>query len=76
MEPFVESLGEEDIAGKPVVLFGSYDWGDGQWMRDWEERMKGKGALLVDRGMIIHNTPDEEGLARCIGLGQKLASYK
>ncbi len=45
-------------------------------MRDWEERMKEKGALLVDRGLIIHNTTDEEGLAKCIELGQKLASYK
>lgn len=76
MEPFVEALEEKELAGKPLVLFGSYDWGDGQWMRDWEERMKGKGALLIESGLIIQNTPDDEGLARCTELGQRLASYK
>lgn len=76
MEPFVESLEEKDLAGKPLVLFGSYDWGDGQWMRDWEERMKEKDALLIESGLIIQSTPDDEGLARCMELGQRLASYK
>lgn len=76
MEPFVDSLGDKELAGKPLVLFGSYDWGDGQWMRDWEERMKEKGALLLDSGLIIQNTPDDEGAARCIELGQRLAFFK
>ncbi len=36
-EPFFTEL-EGDLAGKQVALFGSYGWGDGEWMRDWEER--------------------------------------
>ncbi len=72
MEPFVQAL-ESAISGKRLALFGSYDWGDGQWMRDWEERMKGCGAILADSGLIVHNTPDEDGLSQCRELGRKLA---
>ena len=73
MEPFVESLKEVDFAGKTVVLFGSYDWGDGEWMKDWDERMTGYGATLLDEGLIIHLTPDDEGIDRCKEIGEKLA---
>ncbi|ATW27548.1 flavodoxin [Candidatus Formimonas warabiya] len=74
MEPFVTDLEKEQLAGKPFVLFGSYDWGDGQWMLDWQERMKRKGVRLVDEGLILQNTPDEDGLAECRELGVRLAS--
>ena len=49
MEPFVEEL-EPLVSGKKILLFGSYGWGDGEWMRDWAERMKKAGAVLVRRG--------------------------
>ncbi|BBB92148.1 MAG TPA: flavodoxin [Methylomusa anaerophila] len=74
MEPFIHSLEGENLAGKPLALFGSYDWGDGQWMRDWTERMKNQGAALVDNGLIIQSTPDDAGEAKCKELGAKLAS--
>lgn len=74
MEPFVQSLTGEDLKGKPVVLFGSYDWGDGQWMRDWTDRMAKLGALLVEEGLTVQNTPGEDELARCRQLGIKLVS--
>ncbi|EMS72436.1 flavodoxin [Ruminiclostridium cellobioparum] len=74
MEPFVQSLEDLDLKGKPMVLFGSYDWGDGQWMFDWEERMTGLGVKLAGDGLKVHITPDEEGLKLCRELGQKLAS--
>lgn len=74
MEPFVESLESENLSGKPVVLFGSFDWGDGQWMQDWTERMEKMGARLLAEGLTVQNTPDEEGLALCRALGAKLAS--
>ncbi len=75
MEPFVEALNNEKIKGKPVALFGSYDWGDGEWMRNWEERMKGYGANVIEEGLIINLTPDEEGLNKCKQLGENLAKY-
>lgn len=74
MEPFVESLESENLSGKPVVLFGSFDWGDGQWMQDWAERMEKMGIRLLAEGLTVQNTPDEEGLALCRALGAKLAS--
>jgi flavodoxin short chain len=74
MEPFVQSLETENLKSKPMVLFGSYDWGDGQWMREWDERMKKLGVNLVDEGLIMQNTPDENGLAQCRQLGAKLAN--
>ncbi|WP_432662885.1 flavodoxin [Wukongibacter baidiensis] len=73
MEPFIESLKDIDFTGKKVALFGSYDWGDGEWMRDWEERMKGYGANIVDEGLIIHLTPDDDGVEKCKDLGDSLA---
>ena len=71
MEPFVASL-EKVVAGKPLVLFGSYDWGNGEWMKDWEERMKGYGANLAAEGLIVNLTPSDEDLHACKELGAKL----
>ena len=71
MEPFVESIADA-VKGKKVVLFGSYDWGDGQWMRDWQERMKGYGADVVKEGLIANLEPDADALAACKELGKAL----
>ncbi len=72
MEPFVESL-EGNVDGKPVALFGSYGWGNGEWMEDWEERMQTYGANIVADSLIINETPDEAGLADCKALGEAAA---
>lgn len=74
MEPFIEALEGLDLTGKPLALFGSYDWGDGQWMRDWQERMEGKGLRIVAPGLTIQNTPEEAGLEECRELGKQLAA--
>ncbi len=74
MEPFVAAIAPEALAGKPLALFGSYDWGDGQWMRDWEERMAATSAKLIDGGLTIRSTPDADGLEQCKALGAKLAA--
>ncbi|MDR1389624.1 MAG: flavodoxin [Treponema sp.] len=73
MEPFIGSLTQAELGGKTLGLFGSYDWGDGQWMRDWEERMKGLGANVESEGLITQLVPDEAVLAKCLELGKKLA---
>lgn len=74
MEPFVMEV-EGFAAGKKIGLFGSYGWGDGQWMRDWEERMMTAGAEIVGReGVICQETPDDETLAACVELGKSLAA--
>lgn len=72
-EPFY-SANESKLAGKNVALFGSYDWGDGEWMRLWADRVKAAGANVVGgEGLIANNTPDEDALAKCKALGEKLA---
>ena len=72
-EPFFAGI-EDKISGKKIALFGSYDWGDGEWMRLWADRVKAAGANIVDgEGLICNNTPDDEGLAKCRALGEKLA---
>lgn len=74
MEPFVMEV-ETFAQGKKIALFGSYGWGDGQWMRDWEERMQAAGAEVIGReGLIVHETPDAEGEAACIALGKEMAA--
>ena len=74
MEPFMCEL-EGSLAGKSVGLFGSYGWGDGQWMRDWEERCKAAGAAVVGgEGVICQETPDDGAIARCRALGRSLAA--
>ena len=73
-EPFFSEL-EASLAGKKVALFGSYGWGDGQWMREWQERAVSAGAQLCGgEGLILNETPDADGLAACQKLGADLAA--
>lgn len=73
MEPFMCEL-EKQLSGKNVALFGSYGWGDGSWMRDWEERVKAAGAnLVMGEGVIANDEPDEEAVEKCKALGKALA---
>lgn len=70
-EPFVEEISSK-ISGKKVALFGSYGWGDGKWMRDWQERMESLGCTLIADGLIIQNEP-EDNSPECIELGMTIA---
>ena len=75
MEPFVSEL-EGSVGGKTIALFGSYGWGDGQWMRDWCERAKEDGAVLFnEEGLICNETPDDDAQAACRKLGADLAAW-
>ena len=74
MEPFIEEV-EKFAKGKNIALFGSYGWGDGEWMREWESRMLDAGANVLNReGLICHETPDDDALEDCRSLGKQLAS--
>ena len=73
-EPFFSAI-ENKLSGKTVALFGSYGWGDGQWMRDWCERCKAIGAeVLGGEGVIANDAPDADALAKCKALGEALAN--
>ena len=74
-EPFFTEL-ERRLSGRPVALFGSYGWGDGQWMRDWCARCDDAGATLLDeQGLMVNEAPDEEGREACRDLGRRLAAW-
>lgn len=60
------------LKGKNIALFGSYGWGDGEWMRSWEELCANDGMKLVCDSVICNETPDEEALAACRSLGAAL----
>ena len=71
MEPFVEAV-ESFAEGKKIALFGSYGWGDGEWMRNWEESCKEAGANLVCDSVICQEEPDDEATDACKALGAAL----
>ena len=73
MEPFIAKLSKAELEGKPLGLFGSYDWGDGQWMRSWVGRMKELGANVDGDGIIAQLEPDKDALDKCLELGKRLA---
>ena len=74
MEPFVNEV-VEFAAGKKIALFGSYGWGDGQWMRDWEKRMIGAGAQIINgEGLIVQYSPEDSAIEDCKKLGKELAA--
>ena len=56
-EPFLARI-EGSLGGRKLALFGSYGWGDGQWMRDWSERMEKSGAVLVAEGLMVNDGPE------------------
>ena len=71
MEPFVTEL-EGCVAGKTIGLFGSYGWGDGEWMRTWESDCDSAGVNLVCESVICTETPDDAALEACRALGKAL----
>ena len=70
MEPFVQEV-EKFASGKKIGLFGSYDWGDGEWMRRWEASMKEAGADVAGT-VIANNEPDDEDQANLAELAKAL----
>ena len=64
---------EGKLSGKPIALFGSYGWGDGEWMSTWEGTCRSDGADLVCDSVICQEAPDADALDACRNLGAKLA---
>ena len=73
-EPMFDGC-KDALKGKNIALFGSYGWGDGQWMRDWVDRMTAAGATVVNgEGVICQEAPDDAALDACKDLGKQLAA--
>ena len=71
-EPMFESC-KPALKGKTIALFGSYGWGDGEWMRTWEDDCRASGAVLACDSVICNDAPDDEALEACKALGASLA---
>ena len=72
MRPFMDKVNPL-LAGKNVVLFGSYEWADGEWMRLWQEEVEDTGAKLLADGFAAYDDPDQDALEECESLGRDLA---
>lgn len=73
MEPFMCDL-ENGIAGKQIVLFGSYGWGNQEWMRDWEDRVNMAGASVINGvGIAVNGAPGDDAIEQCKEAGRVLA---
>lgn len=70
-EPLFTSC-ESELKDKKIALFGSYGWGDGEWMRSWEETSKNYGAVLVCESVICNDAPDDDAISDCKALGAAL----
>lgn len=70
-EPMFASV-ESSLNGKRIAIFGSYGWGDGQWMRDWEARVQNDGVILVE-SLMANEYPDDTASEQCELLGSRLA---
>lgn len=64
---------EQSLKGKKIALFGSYGWGDGEWMRSWEEKCNEIGANIACDSVICNDAPDDEAVSACEALGAELA---
>lgn len=71
-EPLFDSC-KSSLKGKNVALFGSYGWGDGEWMRNWEERCVGDGALMACEPVICNDAPEDDTVVELNALGAALA---
>ena len=71
-EPMFETC-KARLSGKKIGLFGSYGWGDGEWMRNWEADCIALGAVMAGECVICQETPDADALAACEALGKALA---
>lgn len=71
-QPMFDDI-KNSLTGKKVALFGSYGWGDGEWMRNWQADCEELGIELVTDGVIANEAPDDEAMQKCIKLGKLLA---
>ena len=71
-EPMYQSV-RPGLGGKAVVLFGSYGWGDGEWMRNWAEDCESAGCRLVAEPVTVNGAPEGLDAEACKELGRVLA---
>ncbi|MBQ4014279.1 MAG: flavodoxin [Treponema sp.] len=73
VEEFFAAI-EGSISGKKIGIFGSYDWGDGKWLRDWADRIKSQGGVLVGEPLMVHLTPEADDVQKCASWAASMLS--
>ena len=73
VEEFFAAI-EGSISGKKIGIFGSYDWGDGKWLRDWADRIKSQGAVLLGEPLMVHLTPEADDVQKCASWAASMLS--
>ncbi len=68
-EPFFVNV-ESQLVNKDVLLFGSYGWGNGEWMEEWQQRCFQSGMNVVTTH-IVNETPDDTQLTEYREIGAK-----
>lgn len=71
-QPFIDEISTK-VSGKKVALFGSYGWGDGEWMRNFEDKMLDCGCTIIGTPLIIQNEPDDSD-KECIIFGREIVT--
>ena len=71
-EPMFECV-KKSLGGKAVALFGSYGWGDGEWMRNWEDDCRAAGISLACESVLVNGAPEGADAEACKELGKALA---
>ena len=71
-EPMFQSI-QSALAGKKVALFGSYGWGGGEWMQNWEQDCAAAGISLACESVICNEAPEDDAIEACKALGAALA---
>ena len=71
--PMYEGI-KDKLSGKKTALFGSYGWGDGEWMRNWDNEVKSLGANVAADFVIANEAPDDDAIAACEALGAALSA--
>ena len=62
-----------ELSGKKIALFGSYGWGDGEWMRNWEAECKDAGIELAAESVIANDAPGDSDIQKCVELGKAVS---
>lgn len=73
MRPFMDEANKH-LSGKKIALFGSYEWADGQWIKDWKDEVEDFGAILVDEPLAVYDKPTDDDKRDCESLGKLLAN--
>lgn len=74
-EPFFND-NLENLSGKKVAIFGSYEWNEGEWIKVWANRCKEAGIeLFKGEGLKVYSAPEDEHIEECKAFGEEFVGF-